>query len=172
MVRAGPRAEAFEPAPPEGASARRLDAAYDTRLRLGPVAEAPRAFLHVGMSRAPLEAAIADTRWDVLIVMLVGAILAIELLRYVLERAVTGPLAAADRLAARLAEGDLAVTADGAAPDEAGRLARLANALVRRLDDRRARLEWLAQEVASGGATAARGAAAVLARVGARFGIG
>ncbi|WP_198378220.1 hypothetical protein, partial [Neoroseomonas rubea] len=32
MVRAGPRAEAFEPAPPEGASARRLDAAYDTRL--------------------------------------------------------------------------------------------------------------------------------------------
>lgn len=172
MVRAGPRAEAFEPAPPEGAAARRLDAAYDTRLRLGPVAEPPRAFLHVGMSRAPLEAAIADTRWDVLIVMLVGAILAIELLRYVLERAVTGPLAAADRLAARLAAGDLAVTADDAAPDEAGRLARLANALVRRLDDRRARLEWLAQEVASGGAAAARGAAAVLARVGARFGIG
>ncbi len=45
---------------------------------------------------------------------------------------------------------------------------------MRRLNDRRARLEWLAQEVASTGAAAARAAAGVLARVAARarFGSG
>jgi predicted MFS family arabinose efflux permease/HAMP domain-containing protein len=168
MVRAGAGAASFEPAPPDAAATRRLAAAYDTRLRLGPAEDAPAAFLHVGMSRAPLEAAIADTRWDVLIVMLVGAILAVELLRYVLDRTVTSPLAAADRLAQRLQAGDLSAAADSTAPDEAGRLARLANALVRRLNDRRARLDWLAQDVATAGAAATREAAAVLARVAAR----
>ena len=170
--RAGPDAAAFEPMQPSGNGAllrREVAAGYDTAIRLGPPQEPPRAWLHVGISRAPLETAVIDTRWDVLIVLLVGIILVIEFLRFVVDRTVTTPLAAVEAAARRLAAGDFTVQADQSAPDEAGRLARAANALVRRLNDRWARLEWLAGEVAATGPAAARGAAEVLARISARL---
>lgn len=171
--RAGPSVEAFQPLVSaqvsEPVQRRELAMAYDTAIRLGPTGEAPRAWLHVGMSRAPLEAALADTRWDVLIVLVVGVILVVEFLRYVMDRAVTAPLASSERVARRLAAGDFTLQADESAPDEAGRLARSANALLRRLRDRWARLQWLASEVAATGAHAAAEAQRVTARVAARI---
>ena len=169
---AGPSIGAFQPLEqPDGGAhviRRELTTAYDTAIRLGPHAQAAKAWLHVGISRAPLETALTDTRWDVLIVLFVGVILVVEFLRVVVNRAVSAPLAAGEGLARRLAAGDFTVRADEDALDEAGRLARGANALVRRLHDRWARLEWLAAEVSATSAEAARAARGVIERVAAR----
>lgn len=175
MVRAGSAGAAFEAMSlPDGPPAERVirrDVAvgYDTALAIGPRGQPPVGWLHIGISRAPLDTVVADTKWDVLIVLLVGAILAVELLRYLVDRTVTQPLEGARRMADRLARGDCSVQADPAAPDEAGRLAAAVNALVRRLHDRWLRLVWLAEEAAATGAAAAQGAALVMRNVAARL---
>ncbi|MBW6398234.1 MFS transporter [Roseomonas sp. HJA6] len=123
----------------------------------------PQGWLLVGVSRAAVDGIVEDTRWDLLIVLLVGVMVAMELLRYALDRSVIGPLSMIDRMARRLAAGDCSVLADPGAADEAGRVALALNALLRRLADRCAQLEWLATEAAAVGARAAREAAALIA---------
>lgn len=167
----GPAAARFTPAPDAAAFIgteavlRSTVAGYDTALPLRDGAGQIAGWLHVGMSREPLDIAIRDARWDVAIVLLVSMLLAIESLRFVIERSVSAPTALMATLVARLSAGDFARVPAGAARDEAGRLATSATILARRLADRWERLNWLAQEVAATSSAAAARASTALATV-------
>lgn len=126
-------------------------------------------WLHVGLGRAALDTAARDTRWDIAIVLLVSLLTTVELLRFVVERTVSTPLLLVHRMMRRLVAGDWTARAASTAGDEAGRLAREINALVRRMNDRWRRLEWLAGEVSGASEEAARRARATLAEIAARF---
>jgi predicted MFS family arabinose efflux permease/HAMP domain-containing protein len=164
---AGPAASGFraieQPAAlsGDGIARRALPGIYETALPLAAQGGRAQGWLLVGVSRAAVDAIIEDTRWDLAIVLLVAVMLALELLRFAIDRTVIGPLSMIERMARRLGSGDCTVLADAGAADEAGRVARAVNALVRRLGDRWAYLEWLASEAAGG--KAAREARAVLA---------
>lgn len=155
LAAAGPAAEA----------PRDLPGITETAVPVAMPGGRPQGWLLVGVSRAAVDAIAEDTRWDLLIVLLVGVMLAAELLRYALDRMVIGPLMMIERMARRLAAGDCTTLADTGAGDEAGRVARAVNALLRRLADRCAHLEWLATEAAAAGTRAARDAGTVMARL-------
>lgn len=165
---AGPAAANFRamvpPAvlPSDGMLRRSLPGIYETAVPVAAPGGRPQGWLLVGVSRAAVDAIIEDTSWDLVIVLLVAVMLAMELLRFVIDRTVIGPLSMIERMARRLSAGDCTALADTGATDEAGAVARAVNALVRRLGDRWAYLEWLAAEAASVGRRAAREAAAVL----------
>lgn len=168
----GPDAARFAP-PAEapqllaaGLTVRTTPAAYDTAVPLRDGAGQIVGWLHVGMSRDPVDVAVRDTRWDVAIVLLVSMLLAIEILRFVVDRSVSAPKALMAALVARLSDGDFARASATMARDEAGRLAAAANILTRRLSDRWDRLVWLAREVSATSATAAGRASAALADAG------
>lgn len=160
--------------PPEAVgSLRALPDGYDMALPLhGPVPEAltsaaPPApplvgWLHLGFGREGLDIIARDTRWDILIVLLVTILTTIELLRFAIDRTVTAPLTLVGRVVARVARGDWTVRVEGAATDEAGKLLGQINVAVRRVNDRWLRLEWLAGEVAAAGPAAAARARRVL----------
>lgn len=161
---AGPGLGGFRPLEASETPHRRaLPGIDETALPVGAPGGRPQGWLLVGVSRAAVDAIIEDTRWDIAIVLLVGVMLAMEVLRFALDRSVIGPLSMIERMAQRLAAGDCTRLADAGAADEAGRVARVLNALVRRLGDRWAHLQWLAAEANAAGAQAASDAAAVLA---------
>lgn len=167
----GPGAARFAPpaeAPLLGAEAavRTTPAAYDTALSLRDGAGQIVGWLHVGMSRDPVDVVVQDARWDVAIVLLVSMLLAAEILRFVVDRSVSAPTALMAALVARLSTGDFARASAATARDEAGRLAVAANILARRLSDRWDRLTWLAREVSVISAAAAGRAGAALTEVG------
>jgi predicted MFS family arabinose efflux permease/HAMP domain-containing protein len=162
---AGPAVASFQPVaslPAEGMPRRTLAGIYETAMPVAAPGGRAQGWLLVGVSRAVVDTIIEDTRWDLVIVLLVAVMLAMELLRFVIDRAVVGPLSMIERMARRLGAGDCTTLADTGATDEAGVVARGVNALVRRLGDRWAYLQWLAEEAASTGGRAAREAATVL----------
>lgn len=156
LAAAGPSAAAFH-------GRRDLPGITETTVPVAAPGGRTQGWLLVGVSRAAVDAIAEDTRWDLLIVLLVGVMLATELLRYALDRTVIGPLMMVERMTGRLAVGDCTTLADAGSGDEAGRVARAVNALVRRLADRCAHVEWLASETAAAGTRAAREAAVVIA---------
>ncbi|MEO3471887.1 MFS transporter [Roseomonas sp. CAU 1739] len=162
---AGPAAAAFRAMDAPGADGLRrrdLPGIYESALPVAAPGGRPQGWLLVGVSRAPVDVIIEDTRWDLFIVLLVAVMLAMELLRFALDRAVIGPLSMIERMARRLSAGDCTMLADARLPDEAGRVARALNALVRRIGDRWAYLEWLAAEASAVGAHAAREASGLM----------
>jgi predicted MFS family arabinose efflux permease/HAMP domain-containing protein len=168
LAGAGPAAAGFRameppgPAPVEGLLRRALPGVYETAVPIAAPGGRQQGWLLVGVSRAAVDTIIVDTRWDLAIVLLVAVMLALELLRFAIDRTVVEPLSMIGRVAARLGAGDASQLVDARLPDEAGRAARAVNELLRRLGDRWAYLEWLALEAASAGGQAARDAAAVL----------
>lgn len=168
----GPAVARFTPAPDAAAlmgaeaAVRNTPAGYDTVLPLRDGTGQIAGWLHVGMSREPLDVAVRDARWDVAIVLLVSMLLAVEILRFVIDRSVSAPTALMAALVARLSAGDFARVSAGAARDEAGRLATSATILARRLADRWDRLSWLAQEVSATSSAAATRAGTALATAG------
>lgn len=172
--RAGPRAALATPLPRDlaggGAAVvlRALPQAFDAALPLRQ--DGVRVgWLHVGVGRAAIDTVSVDTRWDILIVLLVALLTTIELLRFVVERLVAAPLHLAGAMMRRLAAGDWTARAEEGAGDEAGRLIRRANALIRRMNDRWQRLDWLAGEVGAASAEVAAQARAAVAALGARL---
>lgn len=154
-------------APPDrGAIIRLLGDDYDAAQPLL-ASGRPVGWVHVGIARARLEAALGDIRWDVLIVLLVVLLATAEFLRFILARTVSAPIAMVMRLQSCLCAGDWTVRAPNDMEAEAGRMARHLNVLVRRMNDRWDRLCWLAAE-----SSAARRAAAILEEVGARLRFG
>lgn len=111
------------------------------------------AWVHVGIDRVRIESALDDMRWDIIMVLLVVLLATSEFLRFIVAGTVTAPIAMVLRVQQRLAGGDWTVQADGGIGAEAGRVARHLNVLVRRMNDRWARLVWLAQD--AGGRTQA-----------------
>lgn len=170
----GPAVARFTPAPASApdiagavrgeASVRETVAGYDTALPLRDGAGQLAGWLHVGMTREPLDVLVRDARWDVAIVLLVSMLLAAEILRFVVARSVSAPTALMAALVARLSAGEFSRTSAAATQDEAGRLVASANILARRLSDRWDRLNWLAQEVSATSVAAAARAGAALAQ--------
>ena len=170
---AGPAVARFVPVPggvpatlATEPAARDTGVGYDTALPLRDGAGQVAGWLHVGMSREPLDAVVRDARWDVVIVLLVGMLLAVEILRFVVRHSVSAPAALMENAVVRLSQGDFTRAADTTAQDEAGRLACAVNVLVRRLSDRWDRLAWLAGEVSATSAAAAARAKAAIADAG------
>lgn len=134
-------------APPErgGAVIRQLGGSYDAAL---PILEDGRivGWMHVGISRERLDTVLNDTRWDVLIVLLVVLLATSEFLRFSLFRTVSAPVELVSRLQARLAAGDWTLRAQDNIVSEAGRVVRHLNVLVRRMNDRFDRLRWMATQ--------------------------
>lgn len=167
----GPAVKAFaRTGQPQGSSLREgagagVPAAYDTALPVRDATGRLVGWLHVGMSREQLDVAVRDARWDVLIVLLVSILLAVEILRFAIERSVSAPAVLMEALIGRLSSGVFGRTSSDVAKDEAGRLASAANILVRRLSDRWDRLIWLGGEVSAISAAAAARSAAILAEV-------
>ncbi len=169
---AGPAASGFQPIDvitAEGPGSRALPGIDETARPVAAPGGRPQGWLLVGVGRAAVDDIIVDTRWDLAIVLLVGVLLAMEVLRFALDRGVIAPLTMIEAVVRRLDTGDCTRLAEAGSADEAGRVARAANALVRRLGDRWAHLQWLATEAASTGAGAARDAAAVIATLGDRL---
>ena len=102
--------------------------------------------MHVGISRERLDTVLNDTRWDVLIVLLVVLLATSEFLRFSLFRTVSAPVELVSRLQARLAAGDWTLRAQDNIVSEAGRVVRHLNVLVRRMNDRFDRLRWMATQ--------------------------
>jgi predicted MFS family arabinose efflux permease len=159
-----PQASSIREAP--GAA---VPAAYDTALPVRDANGQLVGWLHVGMSREGLDVAVRDARWDVLIVLLVSILLAVEILRFAIDRSVSAPAALMEALIGRLSSGTFARASTESAKDEAGRLASAANILVRRLSDRWDRLTWLGGEVSAISAAAEARTTAILARLRSAF---
>ena len=127
---AGPSAASFQApdvrwrCPMTACCDRALPGIYETAVPVAAPGGRPQGWLLVGVSRAAVDAIIDDTRWDLVIVLLVAVMLAMELLRFVIDRTVIGPLSMIERMARRLGAGDCTALADTGATDEAGAVAR------------------------------------------------
>ncbi len=119
----------------------------------------PLGTLRLGVNPSRLERSAADSTWDIAIVLLVAVLATVEALMFLTDRFVSTPLRLVDRLASRVAAGDWTVRAQQMGLDAAGRFLSRMNALVRRMNERRRHVDWLAAEVARE-APHARGAAA------------
>jgi len=121
--------------------------------------------LHLGVNPQRLERSARDSKWDIAVVLLVALLATVEVLALLADRTVSLPLRRVERLQGRIAAGDWAVRAQAVGGDAAGRyLARL-NGVVRRMNERRRHVAWLAGEVMREAPEARGPARAALARV-------
>ena len=172
---AGPSLEHIKRLPPREAEEGRLRSTADGNdiaLPLHGPDGALVGWLHLGLAAEAVETTAWDIGWDMLIVLLVIVLAAVELLRFAVDRSVIAPLAMVRLVAGRITRGDWSVHAGPGASDEAGALLGRINATVRRLNDRWARLVWLAGEAGAAGGQEARTADGVLGRVAAGFRFG
>jgi hypothetical protein len=98
--------------------------------------------LTLGINAALLERAAADSRWDIAIVLLVALLTTVEALVFVTDRTIVTPLRLVERMAARIAAGDWTTRAQAIGTDSAGRFAARLSGVVRRMNARRAHLDW------------------------------
>jgi predicted MFS family arabinose efflux permease/HAMP domain-containing protein len=133
----------------------------------------PIGTLHLGVNPSRLERSAADSKWDILIVLLVALLATVEGLVFLTDRYVSTPLRLVERLASRVAAGDWTARAQPIGLDAAGRFLSAMNGVVRRMNERWRHTGWLASEVARQAPGAGPAAQAVLARLGgARFASG
>ena len=99
---------------------------YGTVLALGRDTQHIEGWLHIGMKREPLDVIVQDTLWDIVILLIVGLLIAFEIIRFVIQRSLLAPLSMINAVLSRLSQGDYSRRADTEAPDEVGRLARAA----------------------------------------------
>ncbi len=137
---------------------------YGTVLALGRDTQHIEGWLHIGMKREPLDVIVQDTLWDIVILLIVGLLLAFEIIRFVIQRSLLAPLSMINAVLSRLSQGDYSRRADTDAPDEVGRLARAANAVIRRMHDRWERFVWLSGNLANLSSAAAKKMADRIAR--------
>jgi predicted MFS family arabinose efflux permease len=104
--------------------------------------------LHLGVNPTRLERTATDSKWDIAIVLLVALLATVEVLVVVTEHMIGVPLRLAQTLTGRVASGDWTVRAQPLGLDAAGRFLSRLNALVRRMNERRRHVDWIAEEVA------------------------
>lgn len=104
--------------------------------------------LRLGVNPSRLERAATDSKWDIAIVLLVALLTTVEILVVATEHMIGMPLRVAQTLSGRVAGGDWTVRAQPLGLDAAGRFLARLNALVRRMNERRRHVLWLATEVA------------------------
>jgi predicted MFS family arabinose efflux permease/HAMP domain-containing protein len=103
--------------------------------------------LHLAVNPSILERSVSDSRWDIAIVLLVALLATVEVLVFLTDRYVSAPLRQVERLAGRVAAGDWTMRAQPHGLDAAGRFLSRLGAVVRRLNERRQHVLWLAGEV-------------------------
>ena len=129
--------------------------------------------LRLGVNPSQLERAATDSKWDIAIVLLVALLATVEVLVIATGHMIGTPLHLAQALTTRVAAGDWTTRAQPMGLDAAGRFLSRLNALVRRMNERRRHLAWLANEVIREVPSARSAVDAALARLsGGRFGTG
>ena len=104
--------------------------------------------LRLSVNPSQLERSATDSKWDIAIVLLVALLATVEVLVVATEHMIGVPLRLAQTLTGRVAAGDWTVRAQPMGLDAAGRFLSRLNALVRRMNERRRHVAWLADEVA------------------------
>ncbi len=107
----------------------------------------PIGTLHLGVNTSVLERSAADSKWDIAIVLLVALLATVEVLVFLTDRYVSTPLRLVERLAGRVATGDWTSRAQTLGLDASGRFLSRLGAVVKRVNERRAHVLWLAGEV-------------------------
>ena len=126
----------------------------------------PIGTLHVGVNPSRLERSARDSKWDIAIVLLVALLATAEALVFLADRSISMPLRLVERLAAHVAAGDWTMRAPPTGIDAAGRFLSRLNAVVRRMNERRRHVGWLAAEVGRQAPHARAAAAQVVAGLG------
>ena len=111
-------------------------------------ASGPIGTLHLGVNPSQLERSANDSKWDIAIVLLVVLLATVEVLVFLTDRYVSTPLRLVERIASRVAAGDWTARAQPMGLDAAGRFLSRLNSVVRRMNERRRHVAWLANEVA------------------------
>ena len=109
--------------------------------------DGPVGMLRLGINPSRLERTATDSKWDIAIVLLVALLATVEVLVIASEHMIGVPLRLAQTLTGRVAAGDWTVRAQPMGLDAAGRFLSRLNALVRRMNERRRHVGWLAAEV-------------------------
>lgn len=110
-------------------------------------AAGPIGTLRLNINPSRLERSANDTKWDIAIVLLVALLTTVEVLVFLTDRYVSTPLRLAQRLAGHVAVGNWTRREQPTGLDAAGRFLAQLNALVRRMNERRRHVGWLAVEV-------------------------
>ena len=121
------------------------DIAIPVKTEAGPIG-----VLHLGVNPSVLERSAADSKWDIAIVLLVAVLATVEALVFLTDRYVSTPLRLVDRLTVRLAAGDWTTRAPMQGLDSSGRFLSRLGSVVRRMNERRQHVLWLATEVVRG----------------------
>jgi predicted MFS family arabinose efflux permease/HAMP domain-containing protein len=106
-----------------------------------------RGWLNIGVDRSEIGVISAATRWDILIVLLVSTLTAVELLGFLVERSLKAPLRIVQQITQRVEHGDWTHRVETTTRDELGRLLLAINAVIRRVNDHWVQFVWKAQEV-------------------------
>lgn len=132
--------------------------------------DGPVGTLRLGVNPSQLERTATDSKWDIAIVLMVALLATVEILVVATERMIGTPLRIAQILTTRVSAGDWTVRAQPMGLDAAGRFVSHLNALVRRMNERRRHLTWLADEVTREVPSARNAVEAALSRLsGGRF---
>lgn len=108
----------------------------------------PIGTLHLGVNPSQFERSATDSKWDIAVVLLVALLATVEVLVFLTDRYVSTPLRLVERMASRVAAGDWTARAQPMGLDAPGRFLSRLNGIVRRMNERRRHVTWLATEVA------------------------
>ncbi len=107
-----------------------------------------QAWLNVGVDRSGIADLVVETRWDILIILLVSLLTAVEVLAFLIGRSIMTPVRLIRVMSAKLARGDWSRRAAIAMRDEAGHHLIALNAIVDQVNSQWRRLRWKADELA------------------------
>jgi MFS family permease/HAMP domain-containing protein len=105
--------------------------------------------LHLGQSSALVRHKLQDVAWDVVTVLVVASLIAIELLRFVLTFVIATPAAVTDDFLARVRQGDFSVYLPDDQLGGIGQLSSRLNAIVARINERYRALQADTREAAA-----------------------
>ncbi len=107
-----------------------------------------KGWLNVGVDRSGIEDLVAETRWDILIILLVSMLAAVEVLAFLIGRSIMTPVRLIRVMSAKLAGGDWSHRAAIAMRDEIGHHLVAMNAVIDQVNGQWRRLRWKADELA------------------------
>ncbi len=103
--------------------------------------------LHLGLNSSLASRAATDSRWDIVIVLMVAVLTTVEILVFLTDYYVSGPLRLVERMQGRFAAGDWTTREPMLGLNAIGRYLALLGGVARRMNERRQQVLWLAQEV-------------------------
>ncbi|MBI3053117.1 MAG: MFS transporter [Betaproteobacteria bacterium] len=105
-------------------------------------------WLNVGVDRSGIADLAVETRWDILIILLVSLLTAVEILAFLTGRSIMTPVRLIRVMSEKLAQGDWSRRAAIAMRDEAGHHLIALNAIIDQVNGQWRRLRWKADELA------------------------